>query len=221
MVKLENVAAKRSKTHQRYYNKAGTMLPGVTTILGVLNKPALVPWANGLGLQGINVREYVDALALVGTVAHDMICAHVKNVKFDPINIPTDILDAAENSFLKYLSWEKNHIVEPILCEMSLVSEENQFGGRVDFYGKINGLYTLEDYKTSKAIWPEHLYQVAAYRHLLVENGYPVDAVGILQIGRSEDEGFSEKVIADSSREWAIFEHCLALYKLGVGKKAA
>ena len=45
---IEQIAAKRSKTHQRYYDKAGTMLPGVTTILGVLNKPALVPWANKL-----------------------------------------------------------------------------------------------------------------------------------------------------------------------------
>lgn len=221
MVTLEAVAAKRSKVHQRYYNKVGTLLPGVTTVLGVLNKPALVPWANNLGLQGIKVGAYVDTLAMVGTVAHDMICAHVKNVKFDPTNIPGDIIDAAENCFLKYLEWERKHVVEPILCEAPLVSEEYQFGGQVDFYGKIDGLLTLKDYKTSKGIFPEHLYQVSAYKTLLIENDHDVEALGILQIGRSEDEGFGEKVIADDSREWAIFEHCLALYKLGVGKKIA
>lgn len=221
MVVLEKVAAKRARTHQRYYNKAGTMVPGVTTVLGVLNKPALVPWANGLGLQGINVREYVDALAMVGTIAHDMICCHVKNTKFDPINQPADLIDAAENCFLKYLEWERKHVVKPILCEVPLVSEEHQYGGQVDFYGHIDGVLTLKDYKTAKAVWPEHLYQVAAYRRVLIENGYPVAELGILQIGRSEDEGFSEKVIADDSREWEIFKHCLALYRLGVNKKAA
>lgn len=215
---IEKVAAKRAKTHQRYYNKAGDMMPGVTTILGVLNKPALVPWANGLGLNGINVKDYVDVLALIGTIAHDMICCHVQNKPFQPNGHPADLIDKAENSFLKYLEWARTHKVEPILCEAPLVSERYGYGGTIDFYGLIDGVPTLKDYKTAKAIWPEHLYQVAGYRQLLIENEHPVDAVGILQIGRSEDEGFSERVIADSSREWSIFEHCLALYKLKVGK---
>ncbi|GAI86127.1 unnamed protein product, partial [marine sediment metagenome] len=38
--------------------------------IGVLNKPALVPWANNLGLQGINVKDYVDDKADIGTLAH-------------------------------------------------------------------------------------------------------------------------------------------------------
>lgn len=210
----EKAAAKRAKVHTRYYDKDGNILPGVTTILGVLNKPALVPWANNLGLQGIKVGAYVDVLAQIGTIAHDMVLAHVENRKFGADDLPADLVDAAENSFLKYLEWEKNHIVEPILCEAALVSEPYDFGGTIDFYGKIDGVLTLKDYKTAKAIWPEHLYQVAAYRKLLETNDYKVDAVGILQIGRSEDEGFSEKVITDSTREWEIFKHCLELYRL-------
>ncbi len=217
-MKTEKVAAKRSQVHTRYYAKDGTWLPGVTTVLGVLNKPALVVWANNLGLEGIKVREYVDVLAQIGTIAHDMICCHVKNEPFKTDNLPADLIDAAENAFLKYLEWAKAHTVEPILCEAKLVSENLKYGGTVDFYGKIDGVLTLKDYKTAKAIYPEHLYQVAAYRRLLFENECAVDAVGILQIGRSEDEGFSEKTIADSSREFEIFKHCLALHQLGVGK---
>jgi hypothetical protein len=95
-----------------------------------------------------------------------------------------------------------------------LFSEKYGYGGTIDFYGLIDRLWTLKDYKTAKAIWPEHLYQVAAYRQLLEENGHKVEAVGILQIGRDETEGFSERVITDTSREWQIFEHCLCLYNL-------
>lgn len=216
---IEKVAAKRSKTHTRYYNAAGKLLPGVTTVLGVLNKPALVPWANGLGLQGINVREYVDVLALIGTIAHDMVCCHNRQVEFDPGDHPKDLIDKAENCFLKYLAWEKQHKVEPILCEAQLVSETYGYGGSVDMWCRVDGVPTILDYKTGKAIYPEHIYQVAAYRRLVEENGGKPEAVRILQIGRSEDEGFSEKVVTDTSREWELFEHCLAIYQLQ--KKAA
>jgi hypothetical protein len=216
-MKVEKVAAKRSRVHTRYKLKNGLLVPGVTTVLGVMNKPALVPWANKLGLQGIEVGKYVDVLAEIGTIAHEMILCHVKNEKFNTDNIPPDLIDKAENSFLSYLEWEKGHKVEPIECEVPLVSEIHKYGGCLDFYGRIDGVLTLKDYKSGKAIWPEHLYQVAAYKELAIENDMPVEAVGILQIGRAEDEGFSEKVIGDTKIEWQIFWHCLQLYRLRKG----
>lgn len=218
---IEKVAAKRSRSHTRYYNKAGTLLPGVTTVLGVLNKPALVPWANGLGLQGINVREYVDVLATIGSIGHDMICCHNKGVEFQRNGHPDELIDKAENCFLSYLAWEKQHEVEPIACEAQLVSEKYGFGGTVDMWCRVDGVPTILDYKTGKAIYAEHIYQVAAYRYLVEENGYGVkpEAVRILQIGRDETEGFSEKVVTDTAREWELFQHCLAIYRLQ--KKAA
>lgn len=218
-MQLELVASKRSQTHQRYYNKAGKQLPGVTTVLGVLAKPALVPWANGLGLQGINVREYVDVLATVGKLGHEMICCHNKGVKFEGAGYPSDLIDKAENCFLSYLSWEKQHKVEPILCEAPLVSELYGFGGTVDMLAKVDGVDTIVDYKTGKAIYSEHIYQVAAYRQLVTESNYFPSAVRILQIGRDETEGFSEKVVTDTVREWQLFEHCLAIYQLMKGQR--
>jgi hypothetical protein len=217
-MQTEAVAAKRSRTHTRYYSASGKLLPGVTTVLNVLAKPALIPWANNLGLQGIKVGAYVDVLAQIGTIAHEMILCHLKNRKFETNGHPADLIDKAENSFLSYLTWEKHHLVETLDCEIPLVSEIYGYGGTIDFFGMIDRVFTVKDFKTAKAIWPEHLYQVAAYRQLLIENGHPVEQTGILQIGRSEDEGFSERNLADTSREWAIFQHALALYQLGVGK---
>jgi hypothetical protein len=214
---IDSVAAKRSRPHTRYVNKAGRPIPGCTTVLGVLAKPALYRWNNQMGLKGIDTIKYVDVLALAGTLAHEMILCHLLDKPFES-DQPKDIIDKAENSFLSYLEWERKHTVEPILCEAALVSETHQFGGTIDFYGKIDGERALLDFKTAKAIYPEHLYQVSAYHTLLEENGYSVDNVGILQLGRSEDEGFIERVITDDSREWVIFQHALALYQLGVGK---
>jgi len=61
-VKTEQVM-KRSRAHITYKLADGVPVPGVTTILSVLNKPALVKWANNLGLQGIDSSKYVDEKA--------------------------------------------------------------------------------------------------------------------------------------------------------------
>ena len=63
-------SGKKVKAHIRYVNAMGKRLPGVTTVIGVLNKPLLVPWANNLGLQGINVRDYVNDKADILSLIH-------------------------------------------------------------------------------------------------------------------------------------------------------
>ena len=71
------------------------------------------------------------------------------------------------------------------------------------------------DLKTSKALFPEHMFQVAAYHSLLMENGYRVDGVRLLRVGRSEDEGFEDHIISgDTLKEaWRVFQAALALYR--------
>src|SRR5688572_16134547 len=123
-MKVEKSAAKRSRAHTRYKLKNGELVPGVTTVIGILAKPALYNWYNNLGLQGIVGSTYVDVLAVIGTIGHDMICCHNRGVKFEPGDHPKDLIDKAENCFLSYLSWEKQHKIEPILCEAPLVSEK-------------------------------------------------------------------------------------------------
>lgn len=210
---IEEIAAKRSKTHQRYYVD-DKLVPGVTTVLGVLAKPALVPWANRLGLAGHDVRSYVDVMAVIGTTGHAMICAHNESKKFEADGLPADLIDKAENCFLSYLNWEKTHKIVPILCEAQLVSKRYGYGGTVDMYALVDDVPTLMDYKTGRALYSEHTFQVSAYKQLLEEHGHPVEHVRILQIGRDESEGFSEKVVSDTKREWEIFYHCLQIYKL-------
>lgn len=216
---VEKLAARKAKTHTRYKLKDGTLVPGVTTCLGIMAKPALIPWANKLGLQGIEVGKYVDVLAEIGTVAHEMVLCHHKGIDFDPTGYADDVIDKAENALISYFNWEKNHTVEPVLTEAAMVSEQWGFGGTVDLLCRLDGELTLVDYKTSKGIFPEHIYQLAAYETLLKENGYHIDGRRVLRIGRDESEGFDEKTVGDTDREWDIFRHCLALYNLGVTKR--
>jgi len=203
-----------TKAHQRYRLADGTIVPGVTTISGILNKPALVGWANRLGLQGIDSTKFRDQAAVIGTCAHYLIECHWRGEKPDLSEYSPDQVTRAENAALSYFEWEKGHEVEPILIEQQMVSEAWRFGGTCDFYGLIDGEPTLVDLKTGSGIYPEHFYQVAAYRWLLAEAGHRVERVRILNVPRKESEEFEERARRDSSREWELFSHCLRIYQI-------
>lgn len=206
---------KKAKAHT-VYKVDGKRVPGVTTILGVLNKPALVKWANNLGLQGVDSTKYVDALATIGTCAHYLVECEWKGEEPDLSEYDPDTIDKAENALLSFWEWRKGKDIDPLLVEEPLVSDSLRYGGTIDCYARVDGVNTLIDLKTSRGIFSEHIHQLAAYRQLLMENGYEVDNVRILRIGRDESEGFEERVYTPEQLEphWEIFEHCRAIYEL-------
>jgi hypothetical protein len=207
----------KTKAHIRYKVNDGAIVPGVTTVLGLLAKPALVPWANKLGLQGIDTNKYVDDKAAIGTLAHAMITDHLSGTKTDFSDYSANQINLSENSVLSFWEWEKAHRIEEVFfVERPLVSEIHRFGGTLDIYAKVNGQREIIDIKTGSGIWPEHVYQVATLKVLLEENGYPVDGTRIVNIPRAEDESFLEKTVSEKENEtgWQIFQHLLQVYQL-------
>ncbi len=97
--------------------------------------------------------------------------------------------------------------------ELSLVSEAHRYGGTFDWYGLGGGVLTVIDFKTSSGIYPDHCYQVSAYHHLLIENGYEVAEARVLQVGRAEGEEYSERVLSVPEIEpyWQVFKAALLL----------
>lgn len=207
-------APKKSKAHIIYKSEDGVRIPGVTTVLGILNKPALVIWANRLGLQGIDSSKYRDEMADIGTLAHQMIVDYFKGIKTDTSDYSSNQVDLAENCLLSFWEWEKGHKIDVIIVETPLVSKEYNYGGTIDCFCKLDGQPTLLDFKTGKAIYPEMFYQLAAYEQLLTEAGYSFEASRILRIGRDNDEGFEDRSVGNLDKQFELFKHCLAIYNL-------
>jgi len=206
--------SKKTKFHTVYKMADGTRVPSVTTIIGILNKPALLDWAWRLGLEGQDYKAVRDNAADIGTLAHYLVMCHLTGEKPDTGEYGPEDLDKAENALLKFWEWEKAHHIDPILVESPLVSEQYKFGGTIDLYCQMDGIPTLVDFKTGKGIYGEFFYQLAAYKSLLEETGHHVDSVRILRIGRDENEGFEERTMVDLSKHWALFKHCQAIYEL-------
>jgi len=203
------------RAHTQYKLSDGSRVPSVTTVIGILAKNALIEWAYQCGLQSIDYKAVRDNAGDVGSLAHYLIMCHLKGETPDTSEYSEQDISRAETCLIKYWDWEKQHSsMEPVLVETPLVSEIYRFGGTVDCLAKLNGDMMLIDYKTGKAIYDEHIMQVSAYAHLLQENGYTVNTVKILRIGKEEKESFEERTISDLETGWQIFLRCLDIYNL-------
>jgi len=204
----------KTRTHTVYKLADGTKVPSVTTVLGILSKPALIHWAWELGTQGLDYRAVRHQAADVGTLAHYLIMCYLKGEEPDTSEYSQKDIDQAENCLIKYWDWLKGHDIEPILVEEPLVSEQYRYGGTIDCLARCNRELWLIDHKTGPAIYPEMFYQLAAYKQLLQETGYEVNDCRILRIGRDEIGDFEERIAPNLDTAWEIFLRCLDIYTL-------
>jgi hypothetical protein len=201
----------------RYETSAGEWVPGVTTILGLRAKPALTGWAFKIARDNPNLsslNDYMDDLAEIGTVVHLLIAAHLKGEQPDLSDHAPSVIDAARPSYNKFLEWERGKTIEVIGAEIPLVSDVYRYGGTIDLVANIDGRTAVLDFKTGKAIYAEYFYQTAAYAQLVKECiGLTVADLRILQIGRTGNEGFGERVLSDYQNYWLAFKALRDLYQ--------
>ena len=166
--------------HHRYY-LGEKQLTGVTTILGVLAKPQLLPWASKeaceyvqQNLKSMDELESVlakaknayaqkrDKAADIGTLAHSWISDYIggKNPKRnEEIAIITD----------NFLKWVEEAKPKFLASEKVVHSKQHWFAGTLDFIAEIGGKQYLGDIKTGSGIYQEMWWQTSGYQLALEE----------------------------------------------------
>ncbi len=208
----KTIKNKKNTAHVIYKDAEGKRVPGVTTIVGLLDKPQLRVWANRIGLDGIDLNSYMDDLANVGTLAHAMIQTHFTGEALDLGEYSKNDIDRAENAVISFYNWADSMNIKPLLNEAQLCN--GRFGGTIDMYCDIDGTKCLVDFKTGSGIYDEMGYQLAGYKKLLESNGHKVDRAMIVRVGRDEQEGFEVKTFTDMSKYEQVFDHLLEIYYL-------
>jgi hypothetical protein len=178
------------------YKRNGIKVPSVTTILGVIGKPYLLPWAVNETLDYISrnwragrvysVGEIQDTLEAaktsrhavskgamdVGRAVHEWIERYIEartNGHQGEATHPDHPL--VRSAVQAFLAWEAGHEVEYLMSERRLYSKSMNYSGTVDLVAKVNGRITVIDFKTSKAIYDDYYLQAAAYAYALHEEG--------------------------------------------------
>lgn len=204
-----------NKAHIKYTLKCGTLVPGVTTVLNILGKDALIAWAYNCGVKGIDYRKARDTAGDIGTLTHYLILCDLKNETPDLSEYSPADYEIAKRCLKNYYEWKKNNNVKPIMVETPLISEKYGYGGTLDLYAELNSQKTLIDFKTGKGIYDSFLYQTAAYGQLILENtGTPPDNTTIIRIPKDERDSFETRSIKDTYKYFEVFRHCLCIYKL-------
>lgn len=207
----------KTKAHQSYYVN-GQRVPGVTTVLGHMAKPALKFWANKLGLQGIDVRKYVDDKADIGTCCHYMIECDVRGGEPDLSGFSANTIKSATAGFEKWLEFKKGIGWEFLIgSELQLSHPVILYGGTIDILASCSRLNTMIDIKTSgSGIYPDMECQVSAYAELARQNDFRIDKVMICRVGRDEDEGFESKSVSERDQliYLEIFKRMRDVYEL-------
>lgn len=165
-----------------------TIYPGVTGVLSVISKPALVPWAKRVTLDKVRAQiewmrsptgqvvldddslkimldaaskipdKLKDDAAALGTEAHAYIDRFVKGEKVGPL--PDEILDPVHG----FADWWKRSGLEFVAGDTKVASRLHGYGGSLDALARRpDGGLALLDWKTSKALYDEYALQVAAY----------------------------------------------------------
>lgn len=194
-----------------YKTKDGTLVPGVTTIINLLDKPALIQWAWKLGKEGKDWKTERDSAGDIGTLVHELVMSYWTKEEVDLSGYTLEQCDMARTCAEKIHSWTDLEDIEPILVEIPLVSEVYKFGGQPDLYAKVNGKNRLIDIKTSSGIYDSHWLQNAAYGILLrVARGFKVDEYQILWLPKHND--FACPLRTNLSTEKKIFKNLLKIY---------
>lgn len=165
-----------------------------------------------------------EAAAAAGTLAHDAIENHIKRAANPAIpeftwqdskdrEVEPDTLAKAKNAFAQFLEWLDQTKIQIIDTEYGSHSEVHGFGGTLDGLGiDSKGRHVLLDWKTSNAIYPDYLVQLAAYAILLEENrGITVEGFHIVRVAK-ENADFAHASFQNLEHEKATFLGMLKLY---------
>jgi hypothetical protein len=200
---------------QPYKNKTGDRLPSVTTILGRFKESGgLLYWAWNLGRDGISMDSVKEKACTAGTIAHQWIEDELHGKELTVYkDVPAATFKQAENAFEQFKVWRKGFNLEVTHTEISLVSEKYQFGGTLDGV-TFNGKPAVLDWKTSNSIFPDYLYQCAAYALLLEENyGVKIDEAHILRVSK-DNADFEHRRFAGLDDAKEVFKLFAKAYHL-------
>ena len=139
------------------------MKPSVSELLDLLNKPALLYWANKLGLEGVPLQEFYKKSKKSGISIHSQIrCFCEQNVPFE---------DPEHQA--KFLSFIKDKQI----VDFEKPIETDHFVGRYDVRILIENQPYICDFKSNSKVYFENLLQLTAYRM-----AYPECKLAVIEV---------------------------------------
>jgi hypothetical protein len=209
----------------------GELLPSITNVLSVINKPALVGWAaREVALKAWELRRSLaemgeaDALQVLkgapyrksgraaerGTTIHAYLEARVRGLEPDVVDGEAKKFQAGAEAWLA--EWDP----EPLATELTVFADE--YAGTGDLWCRRGDRVCIVDFKTGKGIYAEASLQIAALwgAHLTADGGAPPhDLVAEVEgwVVRIGEDGFEAKQVESLEYSLEAFHAALGLWQ--------
>lgn len=207
--------------HTRYRNAAGKVVPGVTTVINILAKPALVGWAWRLGLDGQDMNKVKQQAADIGTVTHYLCECVLTGVEPKLGAYKQNDIDVAMPCYDSFKRWFTESKLVAVAVECGVVSELWQYGGTIDLIARDGGKLGLYDVKTSKGVYDEYQIQMSAYVEAWNElhPDTPIEFVKIIHLDKETGMLATHDLSMEKLKMpfFEIFKHLRAIYVLQKG----
>jgi len=212
------------------------VFPGVTGYLGIINKPALIPWAKREALsvvkselrkglsddsQTIIDDAWLDKIFALGLKRPDQIkddaadLGSLVHKYIDQIiqgKMPPDLTPEMEPAVTGFIEWWKNSQIELVMGDTKVASLIHSYGGSLDALGRQNGEYVILDWKTSNGVYDEYALQVAAYWQAFAETYGPACQRGyIVRFSKKLPVEFEVREVANLEESFRAFLHAKSL----------
>jgi hypothetical protein len=181
-------------------------------------------------------KDHLDSAGDIGKKAHDLIEKYIKH-RLSPASLMPELSgdEQVDSCFLAMIGWEREHSVLWISTEKKIYSREYNYAGTLDGLAYCDSCQnksccpesferrlSLIDWKSSNYLYPEYMYQTAAYVRAIVEE-FPDQIITdrwIVQLGK-EDGRFNPWHIGMEyqAEDFDIFRWCLYLTRAIEGVK--
>lgn len=202
------------------YKLDGVVLPGVTSILGVVRKPALEDWQRRLGFPEAD-RQRDDA-ADFGTSVHAVCQALAEREPLRWQDGTAMVSDEAIQHAAPYETWLRNNVRRVIAAEPRVASAQWGCAGSIDLVAEmIDGQNAIVDLKTGSMVPDTTSLQCAAYGRLYAaQEGIQATRRIAVHLPRKHPGELTaiEYPPEDEPEDWRCFLICLILYKRFIAK---
>jgi len=172
----------------------------------------LLTMSNRLGTEKAHDKERTKA-GDIGSQVHALIEWTLKGELCYEAGPSPRITDKAQWAFMAWEDWRKSVSLRPLAVEQVVWSRTFGYAGTLDLLAEVEGVLTVIDWKTGKAVYGEAHLQNAAYRKAVREMGHGDPKQGlILRLPKVESDPNFEPVVAKS--EDAMFPRFMDAFRL-------
>jgi hypothetical protein len=149
-----------------------------------------------LGKEKAHTKELAKA-GEIGSQVHALIEFTLRMELCEKVGPSPALESKAQFAYASWQKWRQSVKFRPILVEFTVVSKKHGYAGTADLLAEVNGVLTLVDWKTGKAVYKEAHLQNAAYREAVREMGLGDAKQGlILRLPKTEADPDFEAVPA-------------------------